>query len=449
MAIRFLSSETIDGALTVNSTVTLNKTNNVINIPSLVDNGKFLQVTQVGNETWEFKCESLSGSLDGVTIGTTPGKVAFDENGQIQSIQLLDVATAGGRLTGFSNRGYLSSIHLEQTATNTNGGYIRFLTAASGTTSGLERFKITETGAFSVGPSGTNYGTSGQVLTSQGNALPTWTTPTTGTITGSGTADKVTKFTSATAIGDGPITFATNDSTFAGNVGIGGTLANKKLYVLGDTTNYQILAEQPSGYAGLSIKSTTVAQTWSWLANDNGSNSDLLLYGGAAAGTKLTIDSAGNVGIGTTTPERILHLDADQGRPIIQLDKGGDKIISMGTGSSATGADDTIFQMFNEGSELVRIFTEGNSWFNGGNVGIGTTSPLEKLNIVETTTTAGTFFPVAISGSRYQADYGVGIAFRPENNSTAYSNKTAIVGSGGGYGYNMADLHFVLTTLQL
>ena len=148
MAIRFLSSETIDGALTVNSTVTLNKTNNVINIPSLVDNGKFLQVTQVGNETWEFKCESLSGSLDGVTIGTTPGKVAFDENGQIQSIQLLDVATAGGRLTGFSNRGYLSSIHLEQTATNTNGGYIRFLTAASGTTSGLERFKITETGAF-------------------------------------------------------------------------------------------------------------------------------------------------------------------------------------------------------------------------------------------------------------------------------------------------------------
>ena len=272
--------------------------------------------------------------------------------------------------------------------------------------------------------------------------MPTWTTPTTGTITGSGTADKVTKFTSATAIGDGPITFATNDSTFAGNVGIGGTLANKKLYVLGDTTNYQILAEQPSGYAGLSIKSTTVAQTWSWLANDNGSNSDLLLYGGAAAGTKLTIDSAGNVGIGTTTPERILHLDADQGRPIIQLDKGGDKIISMGTGSSATGADDTIFQMFNEGSELVRIFTEGNSWFNGGNVGIGTTSPLEKLNIVETTTTAGTFFPVAISGSRYQADYGVGIAFRPENNSTAYSNKTAIVGSGGGYGYNMADLHF-------
>ena len=79
---------------------------------------------------------------------------------------------------------------------------------------------------------------------------------------------------------------------------------------------------------------------------------------------------------------------------------------------------------------------------SAGNVGIGTDSPLEKLNIVETTTTAGTFFPVAISGARYQADYGVGIAFRPENNSSSYANKTAIVASGGGYGYNMADLHF-------
>ena len=91
------------------------------------------------------------------------------------------------------------------------------------------------------------------------------------------------------------------NSTFAGDVGIGGTLANKKLYVLGDTTNYQILAEQPSGYAGLSIKSTTVAQTWSWIAQDNGSNSDLALYGGAAASVKLTVDSSGNIGIGRTS----------------------------------------------------------------------------------------------------------------------------------------------------
>ena len=40
---------------------------------------------------------------------------------------------------------------------------------------GVEALRITSTGAISVGSSGTNYGTSGQVLTSNGNASPTWT----------------------------------------------------------------------------------------------------------------------------------------------------------------------------------------------------------------------------------------------------------------------------------
>ena len=43
-----------------------------------------------------------------------------------------------------------------------------------------------------------------------------------------------------------------------------------------------------------------------------------------------------------------------------------------------------FLQLINEGVEKVRIFTEGNSWFNGGNIGIGTTSPQQKLHIVDT-----------------------------------------------------------------
>jgi len=39
-----------------------------------------------------------------------------------------------------------------------------------------------------------------------------------GTVTGTGSANTVAKFTSSTAIGDGPITFSTNDSTFAGTI---------------------------------------------------------------------------------------------------------------------------------------------------------------------------------------------------------------------------------------
>ena len=125
-------------------------------------------------------------------------------------------------------------------------------------------------------------------------------------------------------------------------------------------------------------RSTTAAYAGALVLGTNPNTSDLTVSGVTG---RMWILNNGDVGIGTNSPERILHLDADQGRPIIQLDKGGQKIISIGTGSSATGVDDTIFQMFNEGSELVRIFTEGNSWFNGGNVGIGTTSPNYSLDV--------------------------------------------------------------------
>jgi hypothetical protein len=44
-----------------------------------------------------------------------------------------------------------------------------------------QRLRITGTGALSLGTSNSNYGSSGQVLTSSGNGVPTWTTPATTT----------------------------------------------------------------------------------------------------------------------------------------------------------------------------------------------------------------------------------------------------------------------------
>jgi hypothetical protein len=49
------------------------------------------------------------------------------------------------------------------------------LTASTNST---ERMRITSAGGVSFGATGTAYGTSGQVLTSAGDAPPTWSTPT-------------------------------------------------------------------------------------------------------------------------------------------------------------------------------------------------------------------------------------------------------------------------------
>jgi hypothetical protein len=66
--------------------------------------------------------------------------------------------------------------------TNDMPGRLVFSTTADGASAPTERLRIAATGALAVNGAA-NYGTSGQVLTSAGNAPPTWTTPTTGTVT--------------------------------------------------------------------------------------------------------------------------------------------------------------------------------------------------------------------------------------------------------------------------
>jgi hypothetical protein len=198
------------------------------------------------------------------------------------------------------------------------------------------------------------------------------------------------------ATGANTLQFVTNNSeririTSGGNVGIGTTSPSQKLQVDGGATGLNQGIPATSGTSQNGILRLTsgastygetldfgmnVGPTYGWIqaTNKDGLNTNY----------NLSLNpNGGNVGIGTTNPERILHLDADQGRAIIQLDKGGDKIVSIGTGSSATGADDTILQLINEGVEKVRIFTEGNSWLNGGKVGIGTTNPDAKLHVTD------------------------------------------------------------------
>ena len=83
----------------------------------------------------------------------------FDANGHVTFKQFLDAGTAGGRITGASNRGNAARINLYQSGTGSDGGEIRFEIANSSNTL-TERMRIDTDGIVLVGKtsSGTDAG---------------------------------------------------------------------------------------------------------------------------------------------------------------------------------------------------------------------------------------------------------------------------------------------------
>ena len=192
-----------------------------------------------------------------------------------------------------------------------------------------------------------------------------------------------------------------------GNVGIGTTNPQAKLDVEGllrlgriNTTNEggQVDFELASGLVGWHVDAY---QNDFRIFNDqtNNPNGNIRLHTNGA--TRLFIDSAGSVGIGTTTPTAKLHVDgsARVSNGLLYLDgnyAGGNNIVFRNTDTTYYSGKHQweIYPTGSSGGGL-NFFdrTAGRSvlWLgeSAGNVGIGTTNPTAKLEIVGQTKIVG------------------------------------------------------------
>ena len=113
-------------------------------------------------------------------------------------------------------------------------------------------------------------------------------------------------------------------------------------------------------------------------------NRDTSSYNDLGLNDSIYIKGGGSVGFGTGGPTRGIHISRNSDQAAILITKASDtaNVAYLGTGSSSTGAgtENAILQMWHNGTENIRLYTQGNSWITGGNFGIGTSSPQRLLD---------------------------------------------------------------------
>lgn len=355
-----------------------------------------------------------SGTYVGINTATPAAKLDIS-GAHVASIGLLRLNSSASNVAAQTY--YIDGVYKAATYAGTDDNFyilgrdadIVFSTTSSTTT----RMVITNGGNVGIGTSGptqklmvsgsirvtggyydssNSIGSNGQVLASTGSGT-TWINASGGTVNGSGTVNYLSKWTGTTLLGDSLIY---DNGT---NVGVGTIAPGQKVDVVGAAatdTYLRVLGGAGTTKGGIIVGNNDSGKNYGSLFFDN-ANNNVYLYqqyssGDLVLGTntneKMRITSGGNVGIGNTSPSQKLHVEGNIRVTGAYYDSAngagssGQVLSSTGSGTSwitpFSGSGTTNYvAKWTSGTAL------GNSQIfdNGTNVGIGTASPTETLDL--------------------------------------------------------------------
>jgi hypothetical protein len=166
---------------------------------------------------------------------------------------------------------------------------------------------------------------------------------------------------------------------------VGGSLTNSMtIDSSGKSTFYsnEIEVYASSSSASLILNSGDATKDeWTIVTTDLAGDAYLRFVDTTTATTVMSLRDNGNLGIGTNSPD--VKLDIRNGELIVRPSATG----FGGAGKIGHSSSNAILQLYDSsGNEDVRISTSLSSYFNGGNVGIGTDSPTDLLTLEKTDT---------------------------------------------------------------